>query len=673
MGKLIQLADYLNAAENSSHYADSLRKKGYGPYASCTLRLTKTVSGKTLPEPALFFVEKHRSTGLIRTAFTQDFKQKITDLYAKELMHRYQTGKESELERIIYQHYLHIAQREPDSLVLFETALFRLADIALSPAMLSSPTKSAIEKATYAAGKWRTIIRNIRKSIRKRGIHPIFIADVSILPIIGPLWDDISLDIVSTLISELGLPLGIFNILYRIITSFAVKKSIQDYVEKYPVIKQPDLTVIEEKVSRLGGELSLESYNYLSKICKKNKLNITPELTALREKDIFLLHHVLESYENIYQLFTIPPGELLTEISDQLTHYYKSLSKDKKKYPTWEEEYTSLKNLHLGGKKYIADAQGALDAIRAVMVGVLEPIRSAKALLDIVRIWPDEEIISNSNDSVTDISHHAAVVLIENDNFYRFGKTGNVMIHPHHDQHMFNQIDSLIQESIMMMVLIFGDVDSTSQEEIEGLESTIGNIYNIVDQHNLNLIPYGPMTFMVTTQRGREGAAKIGQITQQLIPQDNSPLPGIALAAAPPGPGFLTKNINQNLKITSGVTTKRVLTLAKLSWSVGRSLADLTSILSLIYSANKFEILSLKQTAFPEVDIEQALAHILVRRAEPHNLILREPDLLIQLFGVMNKSKQVFASDDFVGDLSTCAGLTLEGPIFSLSRINPST
>lgn len=666
MGKLIQLSDFLCAAENNSRYSESLRRTAYGPYASHTLRLTKTVSGKILPEPALFFIEKHRSTGLIRISFNEEQKNKISKLFMRELLQRTNPGKESDLEKIIYRQYYQIAQKNPDSLVLFETALFRLADMSLSPALISLKTKEAIDKGYYASVRWRNIIRTIRKSIRKRGIHPIFIADVSVLPIIGPLWEYIPLDLISNLINELGLPLGIFVAIYKIVTRYAVKKSIDSYITDRTRLKKEDLNLIDEKLDRFRGEIPIETQKKLKKIFKKNKLKPREDFLSSRGKEHTLLIDVLESFENIYELFTIPPGELLSEISDELTYYYKILNKSGKRSKYREEEIISLKNLQLGGKKYIADAKGALDAMRAVLVGVFEPIRSAKALLDIVRIWPDEELTYNSNDS-SDLTHHAAIVLIENDNFYRFGDKSNIIIRTKHDKHLYKQINSLINEYFVLLTLIFGDIDSTSQEEIEGLQETIRNITSTVEAQGLKLISFGPMTLLVVSDRGPEAAKKIGLVIEKLIPEDNSPIPGISMTAAPEGPGFMTKVIDGKIRVTSGETTKRALTLAKLSWSVGRCLCDLPSTLALISGAQKYKILSMKQTVFPELNIDDTLAHILVRRDEPHNILLKEPDLFIQFFGVMNKSKQVMGSDDYIGDLSTAAGISIDGPIFTLN------
>jgi len=286
--------------------------------------------------------------------------------------------------------------------------------------------------------------------------------------------------------------------------------------------------------------------------------------------------------------------------------------------------------------------------------------------LDIVRIWPDEELTYNSNDA-TDLTHHAAIVLIENDNFYRFGEKSNIIIRTKHDKHLYKQINSLINEYFVLLTLIFGDIDSTSQEEIDGLQETIRNITSTVEAQGLKLISFGPMTLLVVSDRGPEAAKKIGLVIEKLIPEDNSPIPGISMTAAPEGPGFMTKVIDEKIRVASGETTKRALALAKLSWSVGRCLCDLPSALALISGAQKYKILSMKQTVFPELNIDDTLAHILVRRDEPHNILLKEPDLFIQFFGVMNKSKQVMGADDYIGDLSTAAGISIDGPIFTLN------
>ncbi|MBN2363374.1 hypothetical protein JXL83_04500 [candidate division WOR-3 bacterium] len=669
MGAYIQLSDFLCSAESSSFYSEKLKKQGYGPFASHTLRLTRSVSGASHSKQASLFVEKHRKTGVIRVSFEGNLKTELSDMLLKTLTKK-SSEKNIDLEKTLYHLYSRISETDPDLIPILDASVYKLAEIATAPVLFSLPAKDAVNKASSVAGRLREALRSVRKLLKSRNTSFNLWLDLTILPVVGPVWDDLSLEIASNIISELGLPPTIFSSIYKSVSKYAISREIAKFTDEKPRFSSEDLSILEERINRLGSEISIEDLKKLEKSAKKNPVEIGRSFHLMSEKQSLSFSDVINSFENLFELIAFPPGDLLNLISDELTQQYRFISKIDKKDSKIEQENIILRNLNLAGKKYMADAKGALDGVRAIIVGVFEPIMTAKSFIETLRIWPDEEL--NESWSPWDVANHAALVLVENENFYRFGLQGKVILDRDKDQPLFKEINEKINSSSAILTLVFGDIETTSDEDTEGLFSSVSEIIDHIRKANLSIRSFGPLTFAVTADNSEGGAMKIAKVLDALIPFDETPVPGIGIASAPYGEGFLAKTYSEGVLVAAGETVKRSMILSRLSWSVKRVLCDLSSTLSLIKYCDEFRILPYRSASFPQFDDpKEILANILYRRTEPHDIAMMSPPLHFQFFGALNKSRQLISTDDYGGDLSTLTGSNIEGPVFSITKKRP--
>ncbi len=666
MGNYIQLADFLCSAEHHSLYAEKLKKEGYGPFASHTLRLTRSVSGAFHAPQAVSFVEKHRKTGIVRVTFEGNLKTELSDLLLKTLTKKTQE-RNIDLEKSMYHLYSRITESDPDLAPVIDASFYKLAEIATSPIILSLPPKEAVRKGNSMATRLRESVRSVRKLLKSRNSVFNVWLDLTILPVIGPVWDELSLELVSNIISELGLPPTIFSSIYKSVSKFAISKEITKFIEEKPRFTADDLSFLEERISRLGSEISIEEVKKLEKHAKKNSSEIGRKFHIMSEKQSIGFSDVMNSFENLFELIAFPPQDLLNLISDELTQQYRFISKIAKKDSKIEQENIILRNLNLAGGKYMADAKGALDAVRAIIVGVFEPIMTAKSFVEATKIWPDEEL--NESWSPWDTANHAALVLIENENFYRFGLHGKTVLERSKNLPLYKEIKEKLDASSSIMTLVFGDIETNSDEDTEGLFSSVSEIIEQIKSAGLEVRSFGPLTFAVTAENSDGGAVKISKILDSLIPAEETPVPGIGIASALLGEGFLAKTYPGGILVAAGETVKRSMILSRLSWTVKRVLCDLSTALSLIRYCEEFKILSYRNASFSVLDDpREILASILYRRTEPHDIALVHPPLYLQFFGALNKSRQLISTDDYGGEISTLMGNNIEGPVFSVTK-----
>lgn len=668
MGAYIQLSDFLCSAETNSLYAERLKKQGYGPFSSNTLRLTRSVTGASHSKFATAFIEKHRKTGIIRVTFEKNLKTELSEMLMKTLTKK-NFERNVELEKSLYQLYSRVSENDPDLIPLLDSAIYKISEIVISPIILSLNPREAVSKATSVAARLRETLKNLRNLLKGRNAHFNIWLDLTLLPVIGPVWDEMSLEIISNIISELGLPPTLFSTIYKLVSKFAISKETSKFIDEKNKFTQDEFFVLEERIRRLGSEISIEDLKKIEKAAKRNSIDIGKGLQKMTEKQSLMFSDVMNSYENLFEIIAFPPGDLLGIISDELTQQYKFISKIKKKDPVSEQEVIILRNLNLSGKKYIADAKGALDGVRAIIIGVFEPIMMAKSLMEITKIWPDEELCENWKPQ--DIANHAALVLIENDNFYRFGLQGQVVLQRNQFHQLFKDIDEKIESSSSILTLVFGDIDTTSEEDTEGLFSSVLEIIENIKKAGLQVKSFGSLTFAVTADNQNSGAQKIIQVLDALIPPDETPVPGIGLASAPYGAGFISKEYPDGILVAVGETVKRSIILSRLSWNVKRALCDLSSALSMIKYCEEFKIFPFKTASFnqPE-DPREILAEILYRRTEPHDIVMESPPLHIQFFGALNKSRQLISTEDYGGELATLTGTKIESSVFSITKKN---
>ncbi|MBN1149796.1 hypothetical protein JXA84_01085 [candidate division WOR-3 bacterium] len=668
MGAYIQLSDFLCSAESNSLYAERLKKQGYGPFSSHTLRLTRSVTGASHSKFATAFVEKHRKTGVIRVTFEKNLKTELSEMLMKTLTKK-NFERNIELEKSLYHLYSRISEKDPDLIPVLDSAVYKISEIAVSPIILSLNPREAVSKATSVASRLRETLRIVRNLLKGRNAQFNVWLDLTILPVIGPVWDEMSLEITSNIISELGLPPTLFSTIYKLVSKFAISKETSKFIEEKTKFNQDEVYVLEERIRRLGSEISIEDLKKIEKAAKRNSIDIGKGLQKMTEKQSLTFSDVMNSFENLFEIIAFPPGELLGLISDELTQQYKFISKIQKKDSVSEQEIIILRNLNLAGKKYIADAKGALDGVRAIIIGVFEPIMMAKSFMEATKIWPDEELCENWKPS--DIANHAALILVENNNFYRFGLQGQAVLQRNQYNQLFKEIDEKIESSSSILTLVFGDIDTSSEEDTEGLFSSVLEIIENIKKAGLSVKSFGPLTFAVIADNRDYGARKIAQVLDALIPLDETPVPGIGLASAPYGAGFISKEYPEGVLVAVGETIKRSMILSRLSWSVKRVLCDLSSALSLIKYCEEFKIFPYKSASFiqPE-DPREILAEILYRRTEPHDIVMSSPPLHLQFFGALNKTRQLISTEDYGGELATLTGANIESPVFSITKKN---